>query len=64
MESLKLQVVAILMPLEIKHHKIPHLKALTCNIEHVSGQRHGITLIYQKFYLKSTHFTFYRSNQP
>ena len=34
MESQNLQVVAVLMPLQIKHHTIPHLKALTRGIEH------------------------------
>ena len=33
MESLNLQVVAVLMPLEIKRHTVPHLKALTLSIE-------------------------------
>ena len=33
-ESLKLKVVAVLMPLEVKHHTVPHLKALTSGIEY------------------------------
>ena len=33
-ESPNLQVVAVLMPLEIKRHTVPHLKALTCGIDH------------------------------
>ena len=33
MESLNLQVVAVLMPLNTQHHTVPHLKALTCNID-------------------------------
>ena len=37
-EGLNLQVVAVLMPLEIEHHTIPHLKALTCIIEDASEQ--------------------------
>ena len=41
MESLNLQVVAVLLPFEIKCHTIPHLKALTPGIEHASGQRRG-----------------------
>ena len=32
-ESSNLQVVAVLMPLEIKRHIVPHLKALICTIE-------------------------------
>ena len=34
MESLKLQVMAVLMPLEIERHTVPHLKALIRSIEH------------------------------
>ena len=37
MESLNFQVVAVLMPLEIKHHAMPHLKSLT------NGQGSGST---------------------
>ena len=33
-ESLNLQVMEVLMPLEIKHHTLPHLEALTRSIEH------------------------------
>ena len=44
MESLNLQVVAVLMPLEIKRHTVPHLKALTGSIEHRSGHGRGSTL--------------------
>ena len=36
MESLNLQVVAVLMPLEMNYHSIPHLKALTQIIEDTS----------------------------
>ena len=57
MESLNLQLVAVLMPLGIKHHIVPHLKALTCSIENSSGQGRGSTFTYQNSYLKSTHFT-------
>ena len=38
MENLNLQV---LIPLEIKRHTIPHLKALTHSIEQANGQGHG-----------------------
>ena len=53
-ESLNLQVVAVLMPLEIKSHKVPHLKALTDSIEHASGNGYGSA--FKQFYpvLKST----------
>ena len=63
MECLNLQVVAVLMPLEIKHHTIPYLKALKHTIEHSSGQRRGSTFICQNSYLKSTYFTFYRGKR-
>ena len=43
MESLNLQVLAVLIPLEIKRHTVPHLKALTPIIEHASGYGHGST---------------------
>ena len=54
MESLNLQVVAVLMPLEIKRHTVPHLKALTHSIERRGG--HGRASIFrgQKLSLKST----------
>ena len=54
MESLNLQVVVIFMRLEIKRHKIPHLKALTHSIEHASGHRHGSTFKQCYTVLKST----------
>ena len=38
MKSLNLQVVAVLMPLEIKRHTISHLKALTRSIDHAGWQ--------------------------
>ena len=41
MEGLDLQVVAGLMPLEIKRHTVLHLKALTRSIECRSGREHG-----------------------
>ena len=43
MDSLNLQVVAVLMPPKIKHHTISHLKALTRGIEHASGQERAST---------------------
>ena len=56
-ECLNLQTVVVLMPLEVECHTVPHLKALTCGIEHRSG--HGLASIFrwQKISLKSTHFT-------
>ena len=44
-ESLNLQVVAVLMPLEIKRHTVPYLKALTHSIERRSGHGPGSTFI-------------------
>ena len=38
MEIPHIQVVAVLMPLEINNHTIPHLKALTRSIEHTNGR--------------------------
>ena len=32
-ESPNLQVVAVLMPLDIKHHTVPHLKGLNSGLE-------------------------------
>ena len=54
MESLNLQVVAVLMPLEIKHHTVPHLKALTRSIECRSGHGHGSTFKQRYTVMKST----------
>ena len=42
-ESLNLQVVAVLMPLEMKCHTVPHLKALTGSIDHRGGHGRGST---------------------
>ena len=47
MESLNIQVVTVLLPLNIKHYKMPYLKALTRSIEHASEQGRGSTFIYQ-----------------
>ena len=54
MESLNLQVVAILMPLEINHQTVPHLKGLTHSIKHTS--RHGLSSTFMQHYtvLKTT----------
>ena len=43
MESLNLQAVAVLMPIEIKRHTVPHLKALTCSIERRGVHGRGST---------------------
>ena len=43
MENLNLQIVVVLTLLNIRYNIIPHLKALTCSIEHASGQGHGNT---------------------
>ena len=57
MERLNLEVMAVLMPLEIKHHTVLHLKALTRGIEHRSGYGQANIFRWQKISLKSTHFT-------
>ena len=54
MESLNLQVVAVLMPLEIKHHTVPHLKALTRSIERRGGLGPGSTFKQRYTVMKST----------
>ena len=43
MESLNLKVVAVFM-IQIKHHTIPQLKALTRSIEHTIEQERGSIL--------------------
>ena len=48
MEILNLQVVAVLMPLEKKHHTVPHLKALTRSIECRGG--HGLGSNFKQYY--------------
>ena len=53
-DGLNLQVVAVLMPLEIKRHTIPHLKALTHSIEHASRQGRGSAFKQHYTVLKST----------
>ena len=45
------------MPLEVECHTVPHLKALTCGIEHRCGHRPANIFRWQKISLKSTHFT-------
>ena len=54
MESLNLQVVAVLMPLEIKRHTVPYLKALTCSIKRRGGHGCGSTLKQRQTVMKST----------
>ena len=54
MESLNLQIVSVLMPLKIKGHTIPYLKALTHSIEHASRQGLGNTFKQGYTVLKST----------
>ena len=53
-ESLNLKVVAVLMPLEIKRHTVPHLKALTRSIEHWGRHGHSSTFKLHYNVLKST----------
>ena len=40
------------MPLEEKYLTVPHLKALTCNIEHESLHGHDNTFAYKKYFEK------------
>ena len=54
MESLNLQVVAVLMPFQIKRHTVPHLKALTCSIECRGRDGHGSALKQHETVKKST----------
>ena len=54
MESINVQVVAVLIPTEIKPHKIPHLKALTSIMQHGSGQERGSAFKQRYTILKST----------
>ena len=53
-ESLNLQVLVVLIPLEIKHLTIPHLKALIRSIEHRGGHGHGSTFKQRYTVMKST----------
>ena len=54
---LNLYLLVVLIPLEIKCHTVPHLKALTRGIEHRSGHGQASIFRWQKISLKSTHFT-------
>ena len=54
MGSLNLQIVAVLMPLQIKHHTVPHLKGLTCSIECRGGHGRGSTFKQCYTVMKST----------
>ena len=54
MESLNSQVEEVLKPLEIKHHTVPHLKALKHSIEHTSGYGRGSAFKQCYTFLKST----------
>ena len=54
LESQNTKVVAILMPLEIKCHTVPHLKALTCSIERRGGHGRGSTFKQLYTVMKST----------
>ena len=54
MKSLNLQVVAVLMPLKIERHTVPHLKSLSRSIEHASGYGRGSAFKQHYNVLKST----------
>ena len=60
MEGLNLHVVAIAMPLEIKHNITLLLKSLSSNI---NEQGHGRTFMHQNSYLKSTHLIHTEANE-
>ena len=57
MKSLNLEVGAVMMPVEIKRHTTPHLKALTRSIQHTNGKGRGsifkqcYTVLKSQFYL-------------
>ena len=46
--------MAVLMPLEIKRHTVPHLKALKHSIEHKGGHGRGSTFKQHYTVMKST----------
>ena len=46
--------MAVLIPLEIKRHTVPHLKALTHSIEHTNRHELGSTFKQHYTVLKST----------
>ena len=46
--------MAVLMPLDIKPHTVPHLKALTGSIPHRSGHGHGSTFKQRYTFMKNT----------
>ena len=46
--------MAVFMPLEIKRHTVPHLKALTRSIERRGGHGHGSTFKQCYSVMKST----------
>ena len=52
MESLNLQVVAVLMPLEIECYTVPYLKALTRSIESRRGHGRAVLLAVLNCYEK------------
>ena len=45
------------MPLKVECHTVPHFKALTRGIEHLSAHGQASIFRWQKISLKNTHFT-------
>ena len=54
LENLYVQVMAVLMPLEIKHHTVPHFKPLTRCIDYASEHGCGGTFKHHLTVFKST----------
>ena len=46
--------MVVLMPLEVKRHTVPHLKALTRSIEYRGGHGYGSTFKQRYTVMKST----------
>ena len=63
MERLNLQVVAVLKPLEIKPHTVPHLKGLNSGLEPLTKCEHGSTFTLHHTTLKSAHFPYKQAEQ-
>ena len=55
--------MAVLKPLEIKHHTVPHFKTLLRNIDCASGHGCGSTFKHHLTVLKSTILPYKRDKQ-
>ena len=58
-ENLYFQV----LPLDVKGHSVPHLKALTSGIENFAGHRRSSTFKYHHTILNSTLFAFKQAKE-